>query len=481
VQFSCDSCKTQLQIADEKVRGKRLIVRCRRCGAKITISDPALPKKLVAPRTAQPAAPAAVPAPAAAPPPVAPAVAAAGAPAADDPKRDSDTESTVAMDSDLLERALQASKAENPEQVLGTSRPPGPDTAAPTDPAIWFAMLHGKQTGPLTRADLAGRAASGEVGPRTYLWKEGMDSWQRAREVPELVALFPQPLEPSIPAPPLPSLEAEKAPDPDAVDQSFTDKPEVSTNPELMPLGERVHQEAVANELFTGGEAAPPSNSSKELASWANSDLGKQTNPGVARARVAATSAVARPAQPDLPRPRPVSAPPMFESAAPPRSRAPLAILLAVALAGAAIAVWVFLGTEKKEGAAAPADAADASVPAAPQKAESVTPQIEPAAVPAAGLTPDQVRRKLDDNKSALQGCIDEALKRDPNLRVGKIHIATTIAPSGQVTATRIDKRSVDEGPLGVCLKRTTRKIAFPSFNGEAFDVDIPIAVTAGD
>jgi len=174
----------------------------------------------------------------------------------------------------------------------------------------------------------------------------------------------------------------------------------------------------------------------------------------------------------------------MFESAAPPRSRTPLAILLAVVLAAAAIAVWVFLGTEKKEGAAVPAPAAaDASAPGAPgQRADAQpVPQIEPAAVPAAGLTADQVRKKLDESKGALQGCIDEALKRDPNLRVGKIHISTTIAPSGQVTATRIDKRSVDEGPLGVCLKRTTRKIVFPAFSGEAFDVDIPITVTAGD
>ena len=101
--------------------------------------------------------------------------------------------------------------------------------------------------------------------------------------------------------------------------------------------------------------------------------------------------------------------------------------------------------------------------------------------MPAAGLSADQVRKKLDDNKGALQGCIDEALRRDPNLRVGRIHISTTIAPSGQVTAARIDKRNVDDGPLGICLKRTTRKISFPSFTGEPFEVDIPITVTAGE
>jgi hypothetical protein len=97
------------------------------------------------------------------------------------------------------------------------------------------------------------------------------------------------------------------------------------------------------------------------------------------------------------------------------------------------------------------------------------------------GLTADDVRKKLDQNKGALQGCIDQALRREPNLRVGKIHIATTIAPSGSVTAAKIDKRTVDESPLGSCLKRATRRIVFPAFAGDAFDVDIPIVVTAGE
>ena len=55
MQFACDSCKAQLQIADEKVRGKRLIVRCKRCGAKIGISDPALGAPKPRPKPSAPA------------------------------------------------------------------------------------------------------------------------------------------------------------------------------------------------------------------------------------------------------------------------------------------------------------------------------------------------------------------------------------------------------------------------------------------
>src|SRR5207237_4951176 len=169
MQFSCESCKAQLQIADEKVRGKRLVVRCKRCGAKIALADPLLSKS--PPRVI-------------APPP-------SPAPLRD---TDSDTESTRAMDSDVLEKALRASRADDSVQNGSppTQRFAAPPPAVPPDPAVWFAMLQGKQTGPLTRTDLETRADEGELGPRTYVWCEGMDSWQRAKDVIEVVALFRQ-------------------------------------------------------------------------------------------------------------------------------------------------------------------------------------------------------------------------------------------------------------------------------------------------
>jgi predicted Zn finger-like uncharacterized protein len=501
VQFSCESCKTQLQIADEKVRGKRLVVRCRRCGAKITIADPALAGKLtrpVQPGAAQPNVPAglapkpAAPQPAAAAQPaptpqpaakveqVAPATTASPAPA---PKRSSDTDSTQAMDSELLERALKASKAERPDEVLrpapaaapapapAPAAAPAPAPAAApapapvADTALWFAMLQGKQAGPLTRADLVARADSGELGARTYVWREGMDAWQRARDVSDLAFLFSGGSEPPAPAPP--PVREEPAPPPEEP---------------AKPSDEQVLEDGVPDELFSAGASAGQSG-------WANESAG-ESGPGVAGPRAAS---------PEEPTPAPRSrATPMFESSAPPRSRTPFALVMVV-LAAAAVGAWLFL--ERKASTSQPASAVipdasvaapdaavgeaepsppDAQVAAAPAASPTPAP-AEPAAAPAAGLTPDQVRTKLDENKGALQGCIDEALKKEPNLRVGRIHIATTIAPSGQVTAARIDKRSVDDAPLGACLKKATRKMVFPSFGGQPFDVDIPIVVTAGE
>jgi len=97
----------------------------------------------------------------------------------------------------------------------------------------------------------------------------------------------------------------------------------------------------------------------------------------------------------------------------------------------------------------------------------------------AAAPSADVVRKKIDENKLNLQRCIDDALKYTPNLKVGRIHIATTIAPTGHVTSAKIDKKAVDESALGTCLKLATRKIVFPAFTGDPFIVDIPIQVSS--
>src|SRR5437667_425223 len=76
-----------------------------------------------------------------------------------------------------------------------------------------------------------------------------------------------------------------------------------------------------------------------------------------------------------------------------------------------------------------------------------------------AAVSPDDLKRKVDESKPILQGCVDEALQRDPSLRVGKILISTTIAPSGAVTSARIDQKAVDQSPLGACLKSAAQKI----------------------
>ena len=375
MHFTCESCRATLHIADEKVKGKRLVVRCKRCGNKINIADPALSAAGAA-RIAQAAQ---KPAPAAAAPRA----------AEGDSGDDSDTESPRAMETAVLEEALRASKAAG-EDAAAALKPLPPSAAPPSqpprDPPIWFAMIGGKQVGPVSRAELGLKTAQGAVGPRTYIWREGMGAWQRAKDVGELSSLFAAPPEeqrplppPPVAAPPAPSsrpfgapaarasaagsgarefstqdfgdlhldavgnqgaaaardfsahelgdspqagsqdelfagakskptpqapvkratpaaVQPQKPSAPIVVNQHPEPKPEPkvrpldisiegfkplkvddggdSTNVESLPLGERIHQEAVAKELFTTGQESGAS--AIDLARWASDELSRK-------------------------------------------------------------------------------------------------------------------------------------------------------------------------------------------------------------
>src|SRR5215813_9109668 len=159
MRFSCESCKAQLQIADEKLRGKRVTVRCRRCGAKIALADPLLanssPQLIERPPSYGPMR---------------------VSPRSEPARQQADDESTRAMDRDVLERALEASKRGDGAQngVPAEKRQQFPPPVGPAADVEWYAMIRGRQAGPLTRDELIARAHDGEVGPRTYLWRDGM-------------------------------------------------------------------------------------------------------------------------------------------------------------------------------------------------------------------------------------------------------------------------------------------------------------------
>ncbi len=667
MQFSCESCKATLHIGDEKVKGKRLVVRCKKCGARIQIADPALgpPPAGAAPLSSAPVA-APVPKPAAESSP-------------GKPRRtgDTDTERTQAMDSGVLEQALRASKADdstmNNAAPVGRSAPPPPPPPEPRDPPVWFAMISGKQTGPVSRAELSLKVAQSQITPRTYLWREGMSGWQRAQEVSEVSSMFgPPPSKPPPPTftipPPVPSgntsgalkpisvsdlnpdplhlgdaplpleerrgrapsnpgqpisldlddrgpgssgidlpLELEQpgklapraqaakaAPAPKPISSLFPPEREIPRDPlvpapepdeddrthvEPLPLGERVHQEAVANELFNTSSSESTPVAAKDLAAWASSELGKKP-PGVSaipkapvpssgpsgkpapEAPLAGGAAQAPAADPfaNVPNAPGFSAPDPVDTtgnviarAGVKKSRAGTYLLIFGSIFAAfAVLMWQLnkdqftVGPEQQQAekqsvggtgesvtglvkgttsgtaaapqperqkrvaaAASPAPASTekkaddaAAAAAAAQQAQALAaldseqngrgigshgPKAESAAATPetskadASLSQEDIAKKLGENKGALQSCITEALRKEPNLRVGKIHIATVITPSGTVASTKIDKRPVDDSPLGACLKRAIKRIVFPSFQGDEFEVDIPIVVTASE
>src|SRR5262249_5093387 len=167
--------------------------------------------------------------------------------------------------------------------------PPPRGPPAPRDPPVWFAMVHGKQQGPITQAELALQASAGQVGPRTYLWKEGMESWIRAKEVPELIPFFAAP-----PTPPPPPSEDSAAAHPEVgaakarIGLPFESKP-APVGPEETqepaspaapppPGGTQLPSEAEAARLSEEAPALQPGPTSPgalDLARWGASELSK--------------------------------------------------------------------------------------------------------------------------------------------------------------------------------------------------------------
>jgi len=127
VNVTCDKCQKRYAIADEKVRGKSVKIRCKQCQNLISVQGPS-----------------------------AQAVDTSGAPAGPSPWEE---ESTRAM--------------------------PSLDMSA-----AWYAMVKGTQIGPLDLVALEQKVKAGELTLRTYLWKQGMADWKRASDVPEVSPVF---------------------------------------------------------------------------------------------------------------------------------------------------------------------------------------------------------------------------------------------------------------------------------------------------
>lgn len=187
MNFTCDNCQKRYSIADEKVRGKTVKVRCKNCQNVITVEGPSLPleestrvvsladvERIRAQERslAEPAAPAPAPVTAA---PV------ARAPAA----------------------ALQTPWDDEPTRAA-----PLKATASP-----WFVMVRNKQEGPLDEGALREMVATGAVSGRSFFWQQGMADWKRGSDIPELAGLFGPPPAPEPPPPP-PMAEPPPAPAP---------------------------------------------------------------------------------------------------------------------------------------------------------------------------------------------------------------------------------------------------------------------------
>lgn len=201
VRFTCEKCSAKYTIADEKVRGKIVAVKCSKCGNKITVNG----KSLVVPEE--------IP----------------------------EERTRVASLTDLdAMRAQEAAAAAAPAPAPAKVAPPPPPPPKPAPAAAsaeegpffsegWHAIIDRQQMGPLTPAELRKHLASGKLTARTYVWRDGQGDWKRAADVAEFAAaLSPKPA--PAPAAPPPAPVQAPAPVPASARQSMSMKRPVPKN-----------------------------------------------------------------------------------------------------------------------------------------------------------------------------------------------------------------------------------------------------------
>jgi len=161
MKFRCKKCRTQYTIADEKVRGKVIKVRCKRCQNLIVIRSSDAPAR-----------------PGASPP------------------------SGGGQDAGMERELDHAFK----NMVAPGAGRPGSDAAAGALPAgkdEWYFGLDGAEHGPYTFAQMKDMAARGQLDDQHFVWREGMKDWLPVEDVPGLFrVLSPSGRMPPPPPPP---------------------------------------------------------------------------------------------------------------------------------------------------------------------------------------------------------------------------------------------------------------------------------------
>lgn len=215
MKFLCDSCKTKYQIDDDKVAGKTVRMKCRKCGHLIEIRQSAGPASVM---PKQPTVPL-PPAPSAKPPLRAPAKPPNAPPRRPAPTRPLlanntgafRTQNPLSPTTQSLPRQPRPGVAPLQARAEAPSAPKAP-VAAPAmsplqdalgagsaalesltpspPPAQWFVAIDGAPVGPIHEGEVQRHVAAGKVNADSLAWREGLGDWRRAGDISELAGLF---------------------------------------------------------------------------------------------------------------------------------------------------------------------------------------------------------------------------------------------------------------------------------------------------
>jgi predicted Zn finger-like uncharacterized protein len=194
MRFVCDRCKSKYSISDEKVRGKILKIRCKRCGNVVEVRDPA----------------SRAPTAAASAPPQTPIPIGAqsyhfalGSQESGDLAAGIDAPPTrsnpLGDDLPSVEDSYPGHELEERTQISGPGlldelrRTAAGLSAQPGfEPALseWYVSVGDQPTGPVTREQIRGYVTAGKVTSESLCWREGYGDWIPLARCPELADLL---------------------------------------------------------------------------------------------------------------------------------------------------------------------------------------------------------------------------------------------------------------------------------------------------
>lgn len=535
MKFRCDECGQRYAISDEKVRGKVLKIRCRKCNHVIVVREPvkkAAPKAADRPDKTR----------------MIPAGTLHEALKNARPDSDGDDERTTMMSFEEIEKQRRATKG-------GAAPEPPP---ADDEDIEWYAVVSGKQEGPWTEAQLEAQVKKGRVTERTYVWCDRMDEWLPASDVEDLEAMLAAA---APPPPPKPRKRAKKKAD-NGVKAGAVEKaspPAAKAKPKPAPEPE-AELEDVPIDMGDDDDLPDPE---VEADAQANlealfEDLPPPSQPEIPVDAIDKAIADDPFSQvPDAPghadeAPRENTQMFILASGVNKRKsplRIALFVLAFVGVIGGMGALLVYAGNGidigmihiHAPGHHAVTDTGSSDSAASkklreqllgqlggPKKAAAKTglgadgaivkkEQPKPAKLDAsqkaalAALYGDKSRGalaiKIKDNKGktqavdstkspidpkiiakkigasqrAFQGCVQQELHRDPSFKGGRVTLTLTVAPSGVVTHAALDNRSIASTDAGTCIEQASRRIVFPNFAGDdSVDFQIPLVLSTG-
>ncbi len=513
MKFLCGSCRTKYQISDEKVRGKILTIRCKKCGAKILVRESLMREAADGPVIA---------------------------PLADTPEpvpRAGGSAVSTPLYDQLPDRVLQEEVDDMPTSIA----------PVPADAGLagfeWYVAIDAQQHGPFAFAELVHKVRDGSVQGRHHVWHDGMADWTRVRDLPDLASYLPQ----TAPPPPAPGAAVSERPL-SVVPPTPLDAPSDGENG-------ATEVEAVVAEPPPEPKAEPPRASPNVLMAAPADDLGLDDDDIFAN--------IPRASEQELVQRESTK---FFVAAAGVQNQkkknrlgvylgaAAAALLVGVVGLGYAGVIQITLpgvgnpfGAGGKRAVAEDDDGpfdddVDFAILVAEEKPEPSRPRARPRRAPSspgrpvAGLgdgfieeeedeagrarsrgpgeaesvtiqgfdgrlaigsgpvsavggpdsdprvpTPDgkdlevgAVKQVLSSNAGAFKRCYDQSVRRGDGLS-GKLSVRISILPTGRVGDIELAPPKFRGGALGECVVESTRRLRFPSFEGDPMPFEFPI------